>query len=255
MVSDGVSRILSLIAILAAIGSAVFLYQDNQKLKADLASLKGSDLTSQANEWDKTLTTALDEFKVRSETYLNDFDKARVARNQLVDQADSQLLTLADVEAVVKKHIVAKPILPPNLRLTQTVIKPVDGVDSAPVMIANDGGVLAEIVAARFLPTPNSQFKSDLPPEPDADQVVIRFSSVHNKPTKANHHRLYERQYLAPEQVVAPDDTVRVSVEIAIDKHVDWGMKGQLELEYQDGRTLRIPAVEAIFVPEKVETT
>ena len=251
--ADGVSRFLSMIAILAAIGSAVFLHNENQKLKADLAKLQGSDpdaFVSHASQWDKDLTGALDEFKVRADKHLKEFDQARIARNDIANQVDMQTLTLADVEDLINERLPS----PPNLRVAQTALKPLDG-SSAPMMIANDGGIVAEIIAARFVPTLNSQFETDLPQAPGADQVVIRFSKGHNNPTKANHHRLYERRYLLPEQAVNPNRTAKVSVEIANNKHVEWGMKGQLELEYQDGRTLTIPSVEAVFVPEKVKTT
>lgn len=254
-VSDGVSRFLSMFALVAAIGSAVFLYQENQKLRADLETLKSSDKFVQyANEWDKSLTGALEEFKTRANKSLDGLEAERIARKDVFDPANASMLTRADVEDIVSQHIVAKPMLTPNLRIQQTAMKPLDG-SAAPVMIANDGGIHAEIVAARFVPALQSQFKTDLPAVPHADQIVVRFSPSHNNPTKANHHRMYERRYLVPEQAIAPDSTAKVSVEIANNKHVDWGMKGKLELEYQDGRTLTIPSVEAIFVPEKVETT
>ena len=84
---------------------------------------------------------------------------------------------------------------------------------------------------------------------------MIEFDPSHNLDV-GGYHKFYERKYIVPEQIVPPKKKVNVVIEIrANGKHLDWGIVGDLELEYQDGRTIVIPAARAIFVADEEETT
>ena len=266
-VSDGISRFLGLGALVLCLGGGGYLYQANQQLKSELATLSATPNNPEAyqqfaDEWDQKLTSALTEFNKRANESKNKFDEAREARNRLVNAAQQQSggLTQAEVKELIKAQLaqLQLPESAPELLVATTVKRPVDGETLSLPSIRNVGTVDAEIRAARFKPKKGSEFvvKSS-PRSSDRDQVVIEYVPNHNKDaTVEGAHRFYERTYILPEQVVAQNKTAEVVVEIrANNRHLDWGMAGDLELEYQDGRTVLIPNARAIFVPDPEETT
>lgn len=264
-VADGISRILSLLAILVALGSAVFLYQDNQRLKTDLASIKSSPtdpevFKTHAEEWDKKLRSALAEFVERANTVTTQFDKAREARNEIMSAATDLAPGVGEqrVREIVDMMLadLELPNAEPELIVAQTVMRPGKNGERPIPKIRNAGNVEAEIRIARFKPTQGSVFAVQSPVELEEDHVVIEFDPSHNLGADPGYHRYYERTYLFPEQVVPSKKTVQVTIEIqANGEHLDWGMTGDLELEYQNGNTVLIPNARAIFVADKEKTT
>lgn len=85
--------------------------------------------------------------------------------------------------------------------------------------------------------------------EPDENAVVVEFSPHDNQAKTVGRHDDYFRDYLEPENVVMPGETVMVSVEIQNSEHMNWGWQGELELKYADGKSLVIPNINARFVP------
>ena len=257
--SDGIGRILSLLAILVALGSAVFLYQDNQGLKTELATIK-SDQKGPAviQEWNEKLAALLNEFETQKKDALDGFDAAREARNRIVEAAMAETdpgLSREEVERIVAAKI-ESATAEPDLRPAVTVAKPTAEGEFAPVVVKNVGSADAEIKTARFRPKPGGQFMVKTPREPGPNDVVIEFDPRHNEKTKeSGAHKFYERTYILLEQIVTAKTSAQVSIEIyANGRHLDWGMEGDLELEYQDGRTVLIRDARAIFVADKEET-
>ena len=94
-VSDGISRFLSILAILVALGGAVYLYQDNGRLKTELDTIKSKQddpdvFKTHAAKWDKDLMDVLKEFNIQKDDSLKEFDAAREARNRIA-QAGSKV--------------------------------------------------------------------------------------------------------------------------------------------------------------------
>ena len=276
-VSDSISRILGVGALLVAIGGGFYLYQENQQLRSDLANVSTAPDDPEAYQkfvqaWDGKLTHALTEFNKQADTATKEFDAAREARDRIFQAAMEQegaekegteevgRLSQTEVEDLIKDQIAALrlPAPEPELRTATTVLRPSeDGALPIP-SIRNVGDVDAEIVAARFRPRKGSEFVvKSMPLADEENQVVIQFGPDHNVgATIEGAHRFYERTYVLPQQVVAQKQTVKVTIEIrANNRHLDWAMMGDLELEYQDGRTVLIPNACAVFVPDPEETT
>ena len=266
-VSDSVSRWLAVGAIVVSIGSAVLLYQDNQRLKTELATLKETSsntspaaFESFADEWDKKLLNALTEFEKLADESTKKFDAARMARNRIAEEATETSgvsLTRSEIEDIVATQIDKRQLAPlamAELVVPQVVLRTTNNVDFP--QIRNVGDLDAEIIAARFKPQKDGVFRVK-GPIPEADQrVVIEFEPGDNKGAiQDGGHRFYERRYDFPEQVVPKQSSAEVSIEIrANGRHLDWGLRGTLELDYQDGRTVLIPEARAIFVPDQEST-
>ena len=271
-VTDGISRFLGVGALVVAIGSGFYLYQQNQQLRSDLANVSTAPDNPEAyqefvKDWDVKLTHALTEFNKQADTATKEFDAAREARNRIfkaaTEQGDTQEtggLTESKVEDLIKSQIaeLRLPAPEPELRTATTVLRPSDDGALPNPSIRNVGDVDAEIAAARFRPRKGSEFVvKSLPKTDEQDQVVIEFGPDHNVgATIEGAHRFYERTYILPQQVVGQKRTVKVMIEIrANNRHLDWAMMGDLELEYQDGRTVLVPNACAVFVPDPEETT
>lgn len=265
--TDGIGRLLSLGALVVSLGGGFLLYQDNQQLRAKLSETATSPADGYeefAEGWDTKLVGALSEFDKRANDSIQKFDSVREARNRLASAANQGQgvagdgLSQADVEALIEKAMgtlkVATP--EPELQVATLVMSPTsDGSPPLPA-IRNVGSVDAEIKAVRFKPKKGSEFVVEKRPQVSKGDVIIEFSPENNlNPKTIGAHRFYQRDYILPEQVVPANTTVPVLIEIrANNRHLDWGMKGDLELEYQDGRSVRISEAQAIFVPDPEET-
>lgn len=263
-VADNMSRFLSLLAIVAALGSSVFLYQSNQRLKTELAKISSAPtdpavFQKHADKWDKKLTDALDEFGNRAEVATSKFDQAREARNKIMRTAtDMSGVNEVEVKELVSKMLadLALPTPEPELVVANTVMRPSEAGDLVLPRVRNTGNAEAEIRAVRFKPKQGSVFAVKEPIQPNEDQVVVEFDPIHNLGADPGFHRYYERSYNFPELVVPEKKMVDIVIEIrANGEHLDWGMMGELELEYQNGRTVLIPGARAVFVADKENTT
>lgn len=267
MASDGISRILSLLSILVAVGALFYLMQENQKLKTELTTItekiNGEDGEGISQDWDTKFTSALSEFEGRAQKSLDKFDSARDARNKIVDaytQSSDVGVSRKEVADMIAEglsqvenaNLAAQE---PPLRVAQLSVKPTSDADANLVAITNVGTSSAEIVAALFRPTKDGQRKVPLATAADssAGHVIIWFSPEDNKATEQGRHSAYKRSYIIPEQI-DPESTVKLSVEIHDGTHIGWGLEGELDLEYDDGKKLTVP-VRAIFVKSKSETT
>ena len=265
-VADGISRFLGLGALIVSLGSSLFFYQENQKLKQQIAEGTTDDpnnLASIAATWNTKFATQVDEFDIRASEALKKFDKAREARNRIVDAATNlpaSGLTKLEVDDFITARLAELSAVDeagPDLRLATSVFYPSEEGGLPIPSIRNTGNQEAEIRLARFTPRKGSEFKIQARPSADNDLIVIEFTPENNHgATVQGAHRLYERAYLTPELTIPVKKTAKVSIEIrANNRHLDWGMMGELELEYQDGRTVQIPNARAFFVPDPEETT
>lgn len=266
-VTDSISRFVGMGALILSLGGGFYLYQDNQQLKTEVAKL--SDVPNNpegfqqfVKSWDEKLTNTLGEFEKQADGAVKEFDAAREARNRIFQAATEQTsgLSRSEVEELIKQQLaqLSLPEPAPELRVATSVMRPSSEATPPMPSIRNVGNVAAEIRAARFKPRKGSEFVVEgLPKAADDEHVVIEFGPEHNQgATIEGAHRFYERSYILPEQVVPKNKTVQVTIEIrANNRHLDWGMTGDLELEYQDGRTVLISNARAVFVPDPEATT
>lgn len=280
VVTDNISRLLGVAALIVAVAGGYYLWQQNQQLEKQLTELPPTPGDAEAYQafvktWDEKLSGALTEFGKQADAATKEFDAAREARNRIFDAANKQVAGLSqeDVEGLIADKVVGLvadsitkemgqlklPQPEPELRLATTVLRPrEDGALPIP-SVRNVGAATAEIVAVRFQPRKGSEFVvKRLPMVAEEGQLVVEFGPEHNQgATMEGAHRFYERSYVVlGGQEIASNETVKVSIEIrANNRHLDWGMMGDLELEYQDGRTVLIPNACAVFVPDPDKTT
>lgn len=264
---DGIGRSLSVLALLVAIGGGYLLYAENQALKAELESTKGSAGTDEAaqafNErWDQELTTALSQWKADAQKALDLAEEARGERNQLVANAVSDLEAYrtklaGQLTALVEQRVDKPEPVPsaPRLLLAESRLRPA-GEGANYVVVRNDGTAAAEIQSVVFRPRLNGQFvvtEETRDSTPD-DCIVLRFSPGDNKNGGADgKHSDYEK-FVFGESIPAAE-SANVAIEIRNSKHIDWGWEGELEIDYNGAEHLVVPNVRAIFVASEDETT
>lgn len=267
-VVDGMSRILSTLAILLGIGGGLFLYQENQTLKEEVAKLQGTDYAGVASkvqadaakfnlEWGNQLQGSLDAFGTQAANEIKRIQQSeelkeivsQLERDRMdLQQAEDGLRALQDLQAFVYA---------PKLRVARTSGM-FAGIDPNFVKINNEGLIPAEIAAVSFHPQQNGQFKTTEDEVraatdrlTDNQSVVIEFTNDHNRSEKREQglHRHYERAYQEGEKQFPGNKTVPLSVLIYNSDHRGWGWKGAMEIVYANGRSLFVPGVRAVFVP------
>lgn len=257
---DGMSRFLSTLGLLAGLGGlggCYYLYQENQTLKNDLSTqIKEAGISVDAvkefnQKWENNLNTALTDFETRANKNLEIDDSAREARKRIFDTVVGQLrVDRLNVEEIVDRRI--QEIAPaPRLLVAENRMK-TDGERIYRVPVRNIGTATALIETATFRPLVNGEFRLReklTMEEADENAVVVEFSPHDNKAKTVGRHDDYVRDYLEPEDVIGPGQTVMVSVEIQNSEHMNWGWQGELELKYADGESLVIPNINARFVP------
>lgn len=262
---DGVSRFLSILALVVSLGGLFYLYEDNKLLKEQLAAVQTTADTGESAEsfnerWNEQLTAALAEFKQQANSALQKADEARQARNQEVETLIAQLRTdrvdLANISQRVDALFVQAAN--PRLSLARTVMKPISAGEAGYVVIRNDSLADAEISSVVFRPAPGGQFKTAslvVPDEGDADQdrLVVEFDPRDNSTRTPGRHREYTRQYFAEELLIPRQQATELTVQIKNSTHQGWGWEGELELTYGDGETLTIPQIRAVFVPGETD--
>lgn len=257
---DGMSRFMSTLGLLAGLGGlggCYYLYQENQTLKSDLSTqIQEAGISVDAvkefnQKWEDNLNTALKDFETKANKKLELDDTARLARTRIFEQVVDQLKAdRLDVQEIVDRRIQEiRPV--PRLLVAENRMR-TDGTRVYRVPVRNAGTASALIETATFRPRVNGEFqlKEKLAmEEPDENAVVVEFSPHDNQAKTVGRHDDYFRDYLEPENVVMPGETVMVSVEIQNSEHMNWGWQGELELKYADGKSLVIPNINARFVP------
>lgn len=271
---DGVSRLLSTLAIVIGLGGSFFLYNENQTLKDQIEQLNGtadgstaSTLFEDAKEfnerWDAQLKKGLADYDAKVNAAIDRSDSDRAARNTdyqtVVDQLYKDRIDLEETSERMKE--IQSFVFAPKLSLAENRMMLGDGGNANYVVIANEGRAPAEIQTVTFKPRRNGQFettsaetKAAADQISNADSVVIQFSKEHNQATKLGHHRNYQRTFLTSDNFVPGGGQVDLSVRIENSDHVGWGWEGAMEIEYSNGRSLVIPSIRAVFVPSRVDT-
>lgn len=258
---DVISRFLGVLAICLGLGGSYFFYQENVQLKSQIAELSGSaesvdfEAAKTFNaEWDKQLRAALEDFRRQgNETIqmVSDANQEHTRKFQVeLAELEADRLDLQQLDDRV--HSIQSIVLAPRLRTAEARLSPTGTGDATYRVIANDGAADARILTARFRTLQGGQFPVEEPisMKSVADRLMIDFSPVHNTSKDVTRHRDYERTFLDEPLIVPQGDRVAIDVVIQNDRHVGWGWTGELELEYDNGRTLVVPDVRAVFVPE-----
>lgn len=259
-ITDGISRFLGILAILVSVGVAIFLYKENQTLKTELGLLKVGATEFNQN-WDAQLTQAMTDFKTEANAALKKDDAAHAARNRIFNDTIAQLNKgQVDVEAIVDRKIAQLKSLAaaPLLRIAESRMSPIGEGDVNYVVIANDGDAEAEIEAVAFRPKKDGQFRitSERKMAENTDRLLIEFAPFDNKATTPGRHGNYERTYLVPSKFIPGRSSVGLVVEIQSPDDADhrgWGWEGELELKYDNGKSLITP-IRAIFVAGETDT-
>lgn len=263
---DVISRLLGVLAICLGLGGSYFFYQENVQLKSQIAELTGSesavDFESAKKfneEWDQQLRAALDDFKSQGNEAIQMVSDANQehSRKFQVELAELEADRLDLQQLDTRVQSIQGIVMAPRLRTAEARLSPTGSGDAAYRLIANDGASDAKILTARFRTMRGGQFpvESPISMQPAADRLLIDFSPAHNTSKDLTRHRDYERTYLDQALIVPEGERVAIEVVIQNDRHVGWGWTGELELEYDNGRTLVVPDVRAVFVPEDDNAT
>lgn len=276
---DGTSRFLSTLAILLGIGGGFFLYQENQTLKEQVGLLQTNTGQQEAStfyedarefkdEWNDRLITSLNKFKEQTDDVVRRENEERSKRteelNTIVDQLRRDRVGLEQTAKSVSD--LQTFVYAPKLQLARTSGR-FGAVDPNFVMINNEGLAPADVVSVAFHPQPNGHFKTSVEElraatarMSDKQAVVIEFSKANNRSAEKGGglHSHYERAYQQGEKTFPGNRTVPLSVMIYNSEHVGnnggWGWEGTMEIVYANGRSLFVPSVRAVFVPEATDT-
>lgn len=264
--ADWLGRLLGLLGIIVGGAACVYFYGENETRKTDIAaavatvkSPSDTEDTSQAEaddfnaRWDKQLTDALEDFKRRANDAISKEDLARLSREELVRQELAKIVAVdTNVESLVQQKLadLQTQLAAPQLRVAQSWKKPLSAADAGLVMIKNDGDHEAQLKRVTF--TPKSAFETALPLAMESglltvNQLVVRLTQEHNTATEQDRHAVYERDFVEPE-IVPGDSYIQLRIEIENAAHFGWGFEGDLLIQYDDGRTLPVPNVQAVFV-------
>ncbi len=263
---DWLGRLLGLLGILVGSTACVYFYNQNATRRTEIADAvtkinRASDAKdasqTEADDfdagWDQRLRTALEDFKDRGNKAIDKEDRNHLAREELFREELAKIaLAENDLESLVQQKIeeLQTQLAAPQLRVAQSWKKPLSAADAGLVMIKNDGDHEAQLNRVTF--TPKSAFETDLPLSmesglPTVNQLVVRFTREHNTATESDRHAPYERDFVEPE-IVPGDSYAQLRIEIENASHLGWGFEGDLLIQYDDGRTLAVPNVQALFV-------
>ena len=171
--ADSISRLLSVIALVAAAGSTYFLHQENQALKKELAAIEGLpavlEETKRFNrDWNKQLTEVVEQFQQRSGEIINknEEDLQTRQRNLQTDLAELQSIPI-EFSVLEKRLAMLQDIVStPRLSVMETRLRPIDG-QVIPRTVRNDGFAEAEVTSVSFMPTRGAQFRLSEPVQRD----------------------------------------------------------------------------------------
>ena len=295
-VVDGISRVLSLFAVLAGISGGYLLYNENQQIKQELAKVSVGSLDSDLSggiaaavdptgndsvevspdessedvgsatgnpqtrspfnrsSFEQELThikadfeQALNQFKLDANATLKRDDEANSARTRILLADRMDLARLRErVEEI--KDIVMVP------RLTVPPVESRAKGSYPPARVTNEGPADALVQSATFRTRDGEQFATkDAMNVPDDDTLVLDFFPEDNKSPIAGRHTDYEREFGA-DTVIPSNGTVNVVIQIHNPRHVGWGWLGDLDITYDDGREITIPAARAVFVADDTDS-
>lgn len=268
---DGVSRLLSILTILFGVGMSLFLYQENQTLKKQVANLGSganpetiyADAEKFNKEWDGRLNVALNDFNTEARGAIDQAssdlktanDNFITATEQILQDGDAMRRTVASVQDL-QSFVYA-----PKLQLAQTNLKIQQGGDRNFAMVNNVGRVAAEIQSVSFLPKRDGQFRATAAETKaliervnDGRSLVFQFTKKDNQSESKDegYHLTYQQAFEPGSAPAIPGQaTVPVAIMILNHEHRQWGWEGALEVTYADGKSLIIPSIRAVFVSDQ----
>ena len=272
---DGVSRLLSILAIVLGIGTSLFLYKENQILRDQVAKLDSStdadtivaDAKKFNEAWNSQLNEALVAFNNEAQSALDQASTDLKAANDNFKAATDQLGV--DGEAIQKTVANVRDlqsfVYAPKLRLAQTTLRIQNGGDRNFAMVNNEGRVAAGIQSVSFMPKPDGQFRASVSETQamidradDGQSLLLQFTNNDNqsKAKDDGYHLKYERAFEAGNAPAIPgQSTVPVAIMILNHEHRGWGWEGALEVTYADGKSLVIPSIRALFISDQSDAT
>ena len=252
---DWLGRLLGLLGILVGSAACVYFYNQNETRRTEIADAVATSKTEAdfIERWDQQLTEELADFKRRANKAIDKEDLAQSTREELFREELAKIATVDnDLDSLVQQKFkeLQTQLAAPQLRVAQSWKKPLSAADAGLVMIKNDGDHEAQLNRVTFIP--RSPFETDLPRSMESglltvNQLVVRFTQEHNTATERDRHAKYEQDFVEPE-IVPGDSYVQLRIEIVNAAHLGWGFEGDLLIQYDDGRTLEVPNVQALFV-------